>query len=345
MSKDSDCIFHNLSADNAAAQEILWSPIEDILHTIVLPIVCGTGFLTNIAFLFVLLRVPEMRTVTNAYLGNLAVADFWFVTWVGCIYITPYYLTPVRHDSNLRSGIGCGIAFGLAYFGYIASTMLITTVTAERYFAICRPFQHRLISGKKHTIQMISISWLITVVLSGICLPSWIGIKKTCIIWPDAEIYRDFPATVWHCISQSPSLYVFGEITITSPFLIFLPFNLYMYWRIIFTLNKRTDIFSDKRQTEVATRARNQIARLLIVNGSVFFLCQAPYRIVSIHYVMDYFGEGLLSPTNYGILVLLGRLMVLLNSCCNPFIYYATSSLYRDAFRKAFCSRPRQNSK
>ncbi len=336
----SDCKVQTL--DNATAQEILWSPIEDAMYTIGLPVVCGTGFLANVAFLFVLFRVPAMRTVTNAYLGNVAAADLWFVSWVGCSYVPQYFLTPVRHDVYFRSAIGCGLAFGAAYFGYFASTLLITIVTAERYFAICRPFQHRLIAGRKHTLQMISFSWLIAIILFGISLPSWTGIAKSCVIWPDSKKYRDFPTIVWNCNNPNRAVYTFGEMVLMAPFFVVLPVNVYMYGSIILTLSKRTSAFSDKDQAEIATRARNQIARLLIINGSVFLLCQAPYRFISIHYIAKFLGhgpegQGFLSPTVFGILLLASRLLVLINSCCNPFIYYFTSSFYRQAFYEAFC--------
>ncbi|XP_072021935.1 neuromedin-U receptor 2-like [Amphiura filiformis] len=344
----SDCNTYNtlnFSQANETAQAMLPTGTEDVLYIIGLPLILCVGVVGNLAFLFALFRVPAMRTVTNAYLANIAAADLWFVTWTCSMYLPGYYLSPVRNDTFMRSPIGCGVAFGLTYLGYLASIMLITIVTAERYFAICRPFQHRIIAGKKHTVRMIVVSWVAAVVLSAITLPSWSGIVKRCIIWPNTEAYRDFPTLIRRCKSPTSALFVFGELVLMVPFFIVLPVNIFMYGSIILTLSKRTETFADKQKTELATRARNQVARMLIINGSVFLLCQAPYRIISIHYIAILAGHHLLSPNVYGIILLTSRLLILVNSCCNPFIYYATSSFYRKAFREAFCSfkksRPR----
>ncbi|XP_072021074.1 neuromedin-U receptor 2-like [Amphiura filiformis] len=335
----------NLSRYNDVAQAILWSRTEDILFTIGLPVIFCVGVVGNLSFLFALLRVPAMRTVTNAYLANVAAADLWFITWTFCLYLPIYYISPVRNDVPWTSNIGCGIVLGFSYLGYYASVMLITIVTAERYFAICRPFQHRMIAGKKHTLQMIYFSWITAIILFAITLPSWSSIVMRCIIWPDTETYRDFPTQIWQCSGNSPAspnfkVFVIGEIIGAVLFYIIVPVNIFMYGSIIYTLSKRTETFADKQKTELATRTRNQVARLLIVNGSVFLLCQAPYRVINIHYfTLLATGQGLLSLKNYGIIILTSRLLVLLNSCCNPFIYLTTSSFYRKAFREAFCGK------
>ncbi|XP_072021931.1 probable G-protein coupled receptor 34 [Amphiura filiformis] len=302
----SDCNIYNtwnFSQANETAQAALWTGIEGFLFTVGLPVIFCVGVVGNLAFLFALFRVPVMRTVTNAYLANIAAADLLFVTWSCSTYSPPYFLNPVRNNVYWKSAIGCGVSFGLAYIGYFASIMLITIVTAERYFAICRPFQHRMIAGKKHTVRMIVVSWITAVVLSAITLPSWSSIVKICIIWPDAEAYQNFPTLIRQCNSPSFAVFVFGEIVLTVPFFIILPVNLFMYGRIILTLSKRTETFADKEKTELATRARNQVARLLIVNGSVFLFCQAPYRIISIHYIALLAGHRLFSRNIYGSVV------------------------------------------
>ncbi len=109
--------------------------------------------------------------------------------------------------------------------------------------------------------------------------------------------------------------------------------------------NKYTNNPRATAQSRQIIRIRNQVARLLIINGIVFFACQGPYRMISVHTfwksITD--GERILTESQYGMLAVVSRSLILCNSCCNPFIYYASSSYYRSGFRKAFCGLKKQD--
>ena len=332
----------NLS-DESAAKERMWTQTEDIFFTIGLPIIMLIGSVGNLAFIFTVFRVKTMQTVTNAYLTNVAIADAVFIGFTCPAYLITYLMTPFRNAVLFRSEIGCAGSFGLSYFGYLASLLLITIVTAERYYAICRPFQHRMIAGKKHTFQMIIASWLLAIVLVSFVMPSYAKLKIECVVWPASDFYDNHPKLIYFCDPVNSYFYVLGELLLTGPFFIALPANLFMYSRIIITLNNRPETKSTADEQQQKS-ARNQVARLLIINGSVFFICQAPYRFVSMHLITRQIsGEGFLSEAVYGISILIGRGLALLNSCCNPFIYLATSSFYRQAFREAFFGKKTKN--
>ena len=57
----------------------VYTPLEKIVNTYILPVIMAVGLLTNIAFLFVVARVHRMRTVVNVYLVSLAFADILFL--------------------------------------------------------------------------------------------------------------------------------------------------------------------------------------------------------------------------------------------------------------------------
>ena len=337
----------NISTNEVLAQTMLWSWVEGIMISVMLPVITTVGSLFNLSFLFVVLRIPAMHTVTNAYLVNIALADLILLTWTGGTYLSVYLDTPVRNDVLWGSPIGCVIIFAVGYFGYFASLLLVTFVTAERYYVICRPLLHRMISGKKHTIQMITASWFTAVVLVSLVIPGLTGTREVCVIWPDDERYDNFPMLVQYCVPTNAKVQILSETTLTLPFFIILPINLFMYANIILTLSRRSGAFADERMTAGVTRARNQVARLLIVNGTVFLLCQAPYRAISIHYITKAAtgGEEILSPTVYGITLIVSRLLFLINSSVNPLVYLATNSFYRQSFRDAFCCQKLRKSK
>ncbi|XP_072033229.1 thyrotropin-releasing hormone receptor-like [Amphiura filiformis] len=285
----------------------LWSPLEDLFFTVVLPCIMLIGFIGNVSFLLAVIRVRAMQTITNAYLANVAFADFLFVVYSCAIYFITYLLTPVRNDVPYRSNVGCICSFGMIYLTYFASLNLITFVTVERYFAVCRPFQHLMVSGKSRTIKIIIASWF--------------------------------------CDTIHPDVYILSEACQTSPFFIALIINLFMYTRIIKALNNRPATKSESSQhsdhagaqQKQTIRVRNQVARLLIINGTIFFLSQFPYRILSINNILQQaIGIGFLNRQQYGMLLVISRCLILINSCANPIVYVTTSEFYRKGFKKAF---------
>ena len=164
-------------------------------------------------------------------------------------------------------------------------------------------------------------------------MPRYARVNDMCVLWPaEDDRYDSFPRVIQFCDTINRGVFVLGEFTLTVPFILILPVHVYMYGSIIHALSNRP-VTSE-------TRTRNQIARLLIINGTVFFLCQSPYRAVSIHLITEHVtGEGLLDTVQYGNAILISRCLILLNSCANPFIYITTSSFYRRAFLKAIPCR------
>ena len=88
-------------------------------------------------------------------------------------------------------------------------------------------------------------------------------------------------------------------------------------------------------------KVRDQVARLLILNGIVFFNYQIPLRIASIHNISkETFNSPFFTSMQYGIIIVIGRTLLFLNSAVNPLICIASSSFYRKAvFEAVFNSK------
>ncbi|XP_072042864.1 neuropeptides capa receptor-like [Amphiura filiformis] len=324
-----NCRFNNFLdlTNEEVAQEYLFTPLEDIFFSAVLPTVLFICLIANFAFIYTVIRVPSMGTVTNTYLSHVAAADVIFVTLSVTIYCHAYFQTPVH--SVLMT--------------YFVSLFLITFVTIERYYAICRPLQHRIVAGKSRTNKIIVASWMMGVFFGACVAPRYSGFVTFCVQWPDSEEFHNLPETIYHCVEVHPDVYLFSEITQTAPLFLAMVANIFMYSSIIKALSQRptstnnSDDATNAAQQQQSQRVRNQVARLLIINGTLFFLCQAPFRIVSIHNMMVHHGRsGLFKSEQYGAMLVIGRCLVLINSCVNPFVYVTTSSFYREAFFKAF---------
>ncbi len=66
------------------------SNFEKVFLGVVSPSIMVLGLTFNGAFLLVLCRVKDMQTLTNVYLGNLAVADIYLLIFGGVLKIITY---------------------------------------------------------------------------------------------------------------------------------------------------------------------------------------------------------------------------------------------------------------
>ena len=93
---------------------------------------------------------------------------------------------------------------------------------------------------------------------------------------------------------------------------------------------------TDKHQK--ALQVRNQVAKMLIVNGIVFFICQTPFNVIALSRWIC-----LVADVPNPLSVMLGKaekiivnIPILINNIVNPLIYGAMSTQYREAFVTAF---------
>ena len=75
----------NITNEKEAA-EILYSPVQHVLSGVLVPCMMAVSFLSNSAFILIVYRMPELCTITNAYLVNMAVADLVYIELHGTLY-------------------------------------------------------------------------------------------------------------------------------------------------------------------------------------------------------------------------------------------------------------------
>ena len=125
-------------------ETFLYSETDKVMITIVFPFIVTLGLLANTAFLFTLVRVREMRTLTNFYLANLAFADLFFVIVTAVNHFYKYTWSPdFQRGVPWTSAVGCAAISAAIYMPFVASICLVTLVSLERFLAICFPLKHR----------------------------------------------------------------------------------------------------------------------------------------------------------------------------------------------------------
>lgn len=339
---------------NNAWYAYTWFYTRDEIRTFTygLPLVLIICLLGNGSFLFVVARCKRLHTNTNVYLACLAMTDVSYVLTSVGPYLQAFYDSPVRHDIPYNAFIGCTLSFGSAYGLYFTSIGLVTLVSFERYYAICLPLKHRAISSRRRTRALILTTFLIGLILGFTRALKYSRLQRYCVIWPQLPDFAEWPQKVEFCVSVNDSvgLNLFTELLDTLPFFIALLWNGYMYARIVYTLSNRPligkngDASSSSGQTRLQIQAfqiRNQVARVLIINGCLFFLCQIWVRFNYINNILTTTLGVKLYPSEavYGVMLVFGRCMLYVNSSLNPFVYILTSSYYRDAYKEVLYGR------
>ncbi|XP_038048195.1 delta-type opioid receptor-like [Patiria miniata] len=322
-----------------AVSSWLHTRLDICIKAIVVPIIWCLGIITNLTFLFVTVRVRKLRSDTNIYLAHLSLADLLYLSLESIYDIRSYTASVVAFHDPFVNSASCVSFFTVINTGYFASIALVTMVSFERFLALCHPIKHLKIRGRRRTHRMIAICWLVGLLFSASTVPRVLVLNVVCLQWPNVDAFVDYPSSHAYCGPVSPWLNYFIPPLLNIPWIMAVVANVFMYVRILQMLNKR---HSNKNITvkkdHNATHIRSHVAKMLVANGTVFFLCQAPYRIFSLSgwicllaQIPDPFRAALGSGT-----IWISVVPQNINAMINPLIYGAVNPAYRSAIKVAF---------
>ena len=306
---------------------------------IFVPLIAAFGIFSNCAFVFVVFRVKSMRNVTNIYLVNLAFADSSLLLAAFSQYLGDYIVSP-EYDMrfSFHTIFGCAAPNFLIYLCYYASLWTVTLVSLERYLAICHTFWHRMITNKGRAIRMVCLVWVISSLFAFLAAP-YTPIQM-CVVPSDNITTRvlTIPYCEFACDKCAGALY----LTDCFQFFIALFANVIMYSLIVYQLS-RTDFATESNSNSTggngnnrALQTRNAVAKMLIINGVIFFICLSPFSIANIESIFAFFGGSVFDTAFVNHLGWIGRVLFLVNSSLNPLVYSASNPRYRSAFLQAF---------
>ena len=328
LNKEDGTICLNLTAEESV--EYIYTDIEFILILICIPVICISGLLLNSAYLFVLFRVRDMRTTTNFYLGNLAVADSFILLIRLIRYVGTYIYSPadVLDITPFNNAIICGLPLLLINCFEYVSVFFISLVAFERYNSICKPLTHRRVSGKLRTLRPTLLAWILPFVFVSYHTGSF-DLQKICLILPaePSTIHiKVCPWKRWVAISIN----IFAKCIFWTAFV----GNCTMYTAIVCKLS----IQKRKTVSNKSARERNHVAKMLIINACVFFICLIPMQISVFCKLVDMFSNSNLSHYLPSSFLWFATVTSIMNSAINPLIYGVTNPNYRKAFQRAFLS-------
>ncbi|XP_055329195.1 orexin receptor type 2-like isoform X2 [Paramacrobiotus metropolitanus] len=123
------------------------------------------------------------------------------------------------------------------------------------------------------------------------------------------------------------------------PFFILLVLYAFISHHLIRDSYKTLGVTTDSLATNM--RARKQVVIMLATVVGAFFVCLLPFRILSVWtiYADTKWYEALGAPSWFTLLYF-ARIMLYMNSACNPVVLYFMSTKFRTKFQHALCCRP-----
>ena len=328
-------IFINLILDHQLS-DLFYTRGQALLIQVLYPLVAAFGFIGNTAFLVVLVYVRDMHTIANLYLGNLAVAN-----------LMELLLSTVRHfrglygsrgfanADNIESSLLCIIDKATVHVFFYSSLGFVTLVSLERFFAVCYPIKYRNANSKARAIKYVTFTWILAIITTGVIAPTWWKVTKLCVVW-DAEEGHKSTTMYSYCDAAGPAFSKLHALIESLYFFVTFGVSAATYTMIINRLRKRQIPCASKDMQLQAKTTRNQVARMVVLNGLVFFLCQVPFQIYNLYI---YSNNIIFTKSEMGSLAWAARLLEGINASVNPIIYTAANSKYRRAFHQTFLQR------
>ncbi|XP_033111907.1 thyrotropin-releasing hormone receptor-like [Anneissia japonica] len=334
----------NLSTPSAA-ERLIYTDADFVITAIIMPILLVLGWITNGAFLFVVYRVKYMHTITNLYLVNLSISDVVFLSFAIGDKLWRYATSDVYMDNVAKEFVDICMMYLFKNIAYFTGQFLISLVALDRYNAVCRPLQQYKVNSLTRAVSLIVSTWCFALVLAASMTPGYMDRKTKCILWPDDEMYDHYPDTYVYFAPISNAAKVYAEIIQTVPFFINMIFETVLYVLIICTLHSRvTSRVSNGITGGKLTEIRNQVTRMLIINGVVYILLSSPFQVYSLMSVLSTFRDPKLSRPQLNLFLHIARVLVYTNSVVNPIIYNLSSHRYRKAFVRAFSCKGSKSS-
>ncbi|KAM7176647.1 kappa-type opioid receptor isoform 2-T2 [Macrochelys suwanniensis] len=289
------------------------SPAIPIIITAVYSVVFVVGLVGNSLVMFVIIRYTKMKTATNIYIFNLAMADALVTTTM------PFQSTEYLMNSWPFGDVLCKIVISIDYYNMFTSIFTLTMMSVDRYIAVCHPVK-ALDFRTPLKAKIINICiWL----LSSSVGISAIVLGGTKVREGDTECSLQFPDTdyVWWDIFMKICVFVFAFVI---PVLIIIVCYTLMILRL-----KSVRLLSGSREKD---RNLRRITRLVLVVVAVFIICWTPIHIFVLVEALGDVPHSTAAISSYYFCIALGYT----NSSLNPILYAFLDENFKRCF-KDFC--------
>ncbi|XP_052251684.1 G-protein coupled receptor 83-like [Dreissena polymorpha] len=319
MANDSDNItFDSDGLDEGVSK--IWGKIFLILAY---GVIIAISLFGNVLVCHVIIKNKRMRTVTNFFIANLAIADLLLT----CINV-PFNIARNLLDTWPFGSVMCHLLnFSLMVSSYV-STFTLLGIALDRQQVLLYPLSPRM--SKPIGLFVLVIIWILAV---GLSLPYGLYNKVQTVDFLLNKVKR--------CTSAFPHPSDQWEkyLTVTTLVLQYMmPLTVIAitYGRIVRKLWVRTHVGAVTENQQVSQqKAKRKSIKMLIVVVVVFALCWMP---LNLYQVLADFNPHHFSSTSFFIC----HWIAISSTCYNPFVYCWLNEAFRSEVKSRFkCCLPK----
>ncbi|CAF2893815.1 unnamed protein product [Rotaria sp. Silwood2] len=278
-----------------------------------------------------ILRSSRLRTVTNTYLLNIAIADFVLLMSV------PFLIVTILANGWIFGNILCKMYYNLIHINQYVSSLLLAALSFDRYLAVCHPVRAIEFRTRTKCVIIISACWFISILF--LC-PTWVFATVTSeqyVIWFGYRVQKcviDFPAIIF----RIPPEIVFTYYGFLLGFLIPVSMITTFYILVLIRLNS----IRQKHKSGIKQRSHRKVTRIVLAVITAYFICWVPYWFLQIFITIDPLIHSLrlhfsILPANSNMpflkeLTHLTTIFGYANNCLNPVLYVFLSDSFREEY-------------
>ncbi|CAM9829426.1 somatostatin receptor type 1-like [Lampetra fluviatilis] len=273
-------------------------------------LVCLVGLFGNSMVIYVILRYTKMKTATNIYILNLAVADELFMMSV------PFLATSTALQHWPFGSSLCRLVLSVDGINMFTSVFCLTVLTFDRYVAVVHPIKAARYRRPSVAKAINAAVWALSMV---VILP--------IVVYADTRVNADGSVVcnlLWPRPEWSAAFVVY---TFTVGFL--LPVAaICLCYALIVAKMRSVALRAGWQQRK---RSERKVTLMVTMVVAVFVACWMPFYVVQLVNVF----EGQQGATVNQLAVILGYA----NSCANPILYGFLSDSFRHSFQRVLCVR------
>nr|XP_020861552.1 neuropeptides B/W receptor type 1 [Phascolarctos cinereus] len=296
---------------NASSPELLLQPLY-IAVPVIYSVICAVGLTGNTAVLYVLLRAPKMKTVTNLFILNLAIADELF-TLVLPINIADHLLLQWPFGELM-----CKLIISIDQYNTFSSLYFLTVMSIDRYLVVLATVESRKTAYRTYRaakVVSLAVWFLVTLIVLPFTIFAQLyeeeGRLQCVLVFPQPESF-------WWKVSRIYTLILGFAIPVST---------ICILYSIMLCRLRAMKLDS---HAKVLDRAKKRVTLMVLVILAVCLFCWTPYHLSTVVALTTDIPQ---TPVIIGVSYFITSLSYA-NSCLNPFLYAFLDDNFRRSFRR-----------
>ncbi|XP_054841662.1 neuropeptides B/W receptor type 1 [Eublepharis macularius] len=295
---------------NRSAPQLI--PRFYIAVPIIYSVICAVGLTGNSAVIYVILKAPKMKTVTNIFILNLAIADELF-TLVLPINIADYLLLQWPFGEFM-----CKLIISIDQYNTFSSIYFLTVMSIDRYLVVVATIKSKKIFYRTYrAAKLVSVCvwFFVTIIILPFSIFAKIhteeGRSQCVFVFPNPEGF-------WWKVSRLYTLIMGFAIPVSTICI--------LYSTMLYKL-RHMHLHSNAKALD---KAKKKVTVMVLVILAVCLFCWTPYHLSTVVALTTDIPQ---TPLIIGISYFITTLSYA-NSCLNPFLYAFLDDTFRKSFRK-----------